>query len=309
MDWRVISLHRIRDLDLAAPSAAGRPAFLSAASGLVCIHDFIYVVADDELDLGVFRAQTSEPGLLMPIFAGTLPLDAAERKKQKPDFEALVHLPAFGNHTHGALLALGSGSKRTRRMGALVALDSTGAVHGSPHIVDLSPILSPLNEQFVALNIEGAIIVGDEFLLLQRGNRNDAVNAIIRFSLNDIFGILRKGTHAALVPHSTTAIDLGDVGGVPLSFTDAAALPDGGMVFSAVAEDTDNSYDDGPCVGAAVGIIDSKGKLQSVQRLHYPYKIEGIAARVDSDAIHLLLVTDADDPETKASLFSATIRQ
>lgn len=304
----MISLHRIRDLDLAAPTSPGRPAFLSAASGLVCIRDFIYVVADDELDLGVFRAGTNEPGRLIPMFAGSLPLDAAERKKQKPDFEALLQLPAFGDHTHGALLALGSGSKRNRRMGALLGLNSKGAVHGAPHIVDLSPILAPLNDQFVALNIEGAIIARDELHLLQRGNRRDAASAIIRFSLPDFLDALR-GKHASLAPLSVSAINLGEIDGVPLSFTDAAALPDGFMVFSAVAEDTDNSYDDGPCVGAAVGIIDGKGRLRSIERLEYPHKIEGIAARVDGDAIHLLLVTDADDAGTKASLFSATIRQ
>lgn len=304
----MISLHRIRDLDLVAPTSLGRPAFLSAASGLVCIRDFIYVVADDELDLGVFRASTREPGRLIPIFAGTLPLDAAERKKQKPDFEALLHLPAFANHMQGALLALGSGSKRNRRMGALLDLDSNGAVHGAPHIVDLSPILAPLNEQFVALNIEGAIIAGDELHLLQRGNKRDAASAIIRFSLSDFFEALR-GKRASLVPLSVSAINLGEIDGVPLSFTDAAALPNGGMVFSAVAEDTDNSYDDGPCVGAAVGIIDGTGRLRRVEQLNHPHKIEGIAARIDGDAIHLLLVSDADDARTKASLFSATIRQ
>src|SRR5271169_2423622 len=33
-----------------------------------------------------------------------------------------------------------------------------------------------------------------------------------------------------------------------------AALPDGTMVFTAVAEDTDDNYNDGACAGAAVGI-------------------------------------------------------
>jgi hypothetical protein len=29
------------------------------------------------------------------------------------------------------------------------------------------------------------------------------------------------------------------------------------MVFTAVAEDTDDNYNDGACVGAAVGIVDN----------------------------------------------------
>ena len=50
-----LSLQRLRELDLEAPSEPGRPAFVSAASGLVCVGNYLYVVADDELSLGVFH--------------------------------------------------------------------------------------------------------------------------------------------------------------------------------------------------------------------------------------------------------------
>ena len=68
----MIALTKIRELNLSAASAAGRPLHLSAASGLVCLHSFIYVVADDELHLGVFARAPSEPGHLIRLFDGEL---------------------------------------------------------------------------------------------------------------------------------------------------------------------------------------------------------------------------------------------
>jgi hypothetical protein len=166
----MITLTRIRDLDLSAPATPGRPSHLSAASGLACRDSYIYVIADDELHLGVFRTIDSGPGRLIRLFDGALPDSNPDRKKQKPDLEALTLLPAYGGYPHGALLVLGSGSTRKRRMGALLGLDEQGAVCGPPHVLDLSPMLAPLDDEFAALNIEGAIVSGDELRLFQRGN-------------------------------------------------------------------------------------------------------------------------------------------
>lgn len=301
----MITLTKVCELNLSAAPAAGRPLHLSAASGLVCVHSFNYVVADDELHLGVFRTTSSEPGHLIRLFDGELPAPKSDRKKQKPDFEALTKLPAYGDYPHGALLALGSGSRRNRRMGALLQLDAQGAVRGSPRVVDLSPILASLDDKFPALNIEGAVVSGDELRLFQRGNKRRSENAIIRFQLSALLDVLSSEQTGAIKPSAINTFDLGQIDGIPFCFTDAAALPDGTMVFTAVAEDTDDNYNDGPCAGAAVGIVDDE--LRSVHKLDRPYKVEGVDARVAGDAVRLLLVTDADDAETPAGLFSATI--
>src|ERR687897_790690 len=95
-------------------------AHLSAASGLVCLHAFTYVIADDELHLGAFRTATTEPGHLIRLFEGTLPGSASARKRQKPDLEALTLLPPSVDYHHGALLILGSGSRANRRSGAII---------------------------------------------------------------------------------------------------------------------------------------------------------------------------------------------
>jgi hypothetical protein len=302
----MITLTKVRELNLSA-TTAGRPLHLSAASGLACLNSFNYVVADDELHLGVFRMNSSEPGHLIRLFDGELPASKSDRKKQKPDFEALTLLPAYEDCPHGALLALGSGSRPNRRLGALLKLNVQGVVRGSPQVVDLSPILAPLADEFAALNIEGAVVSGAELRLFQRGNKRHAENAIIRFQLSAFLDALSSKHAGAIKPLATSTFDLGQIDGIPFCFTDAAALPDGAMVFTAVAEDTNDTYNDGACAGAVVGIVNNE--LRCLHRLEQPYKVEGVDARMEGDVVKLLLVTDADDPGTPAGLFSATIAQ
>lgn len=305
----MIALTKLRDLDLSSAATAGRPLHLSAASGLVCVHSHIYVVADDELHLGAFRNEPRAPGRLIRLFDGELPDAKPDRKKVKPDLEALVLIPAHGDHPYGALLALGSGSRRNRRMGALLGLDSQGAVRGPPRAVDLSPILGPLHDAFAEPNIEGAVVSGNELRLIQRGNTRHPDNAVIRFPLPAVLDTLSAERSGAIKPTGIVRFDLGQIGKVPLTFTDAAALPDGRMVFTAVAEDTDDAYDDGPCAGAAIGMADNGGRLLWIERLNPTCKVEGVDARVDGSVIRLLLVTDADDPQIPAGLLSATIER
>ncbi len=79
------------------------------------------------------------------------------------------------------------------------------------------------------------------------------------------------------------------------------------MVFTAVAEDTEDTYYDGLCTGAAIGILDNNGHLRCLHRLDRPQKVEGVDATVDGKVIRVLLVTDADDTSIPAELLSATI--
>jgi hypothetical protein len=51
--------------------------------------------------------------------------------------------------------------------------------------------------------------------------------------------------------------DLGAIDGVPLSFTDACGLPDGRMLYVAVAE-----RDDGMNLGTMIGVIDHDGSAR-----------------------------------------------
>lgn len=278
---------------------AGRPGHLSAASALVQVGDTLYVVADDELHLGVFPAVGEAPGHLLRLFDGDLPTDKAERKALKPDLESLALLPAMPGFAHGALLGLGSGSKANRQTGVLLRLDALGQVEGLPRLIDLQALYGPLRERFGDLNIEGAFCLGEEFLLLQRGNQGAAGNAQVRYAWEALQAWLLGESDEPPQPLQVQAIELGGLGGVTLGFTDGAALADGRWLFSAVAEDTLDSYRDGACLGAVIGLVELDGRVRRLAELDGRWKVEGIVLVPDD---RLLLVTDADDPQTAASL-------
>lgn len=151
-------------------------AHLSAASALVRVGLRLFVVADDELHLGVFSLADECPGQLLRLFDGELPVEKKARKAAKPDLEALALLPALSGYAKGALLALGSGSTELRQRGVLLGLEE----RSRPRVVDLAPLYRPLREHFRDLNIEGAFLLGDASVLLQRGNQGQAANAVVR---------------------------------------------------------------------------------------------------------------------------------
>lgn len=297
----------IRELTLASSPNADNSRHISAASGMVVVGEFLYVIADDELHLGVF--DQSGAGALARLFPGQLPDSSAERKTLKPDLEALVRLPSFLGYPHGALLALASGSKPNRRAGAVLGLDESGRIAGEPRPYDLTSLYSSLESRFPALNIEGAVVLGDELVLLQRGSKAQPESALISFPLREVFCATNPETANAspIAVSRVQRFDLGAIEGAPLSFTDGSALPDGRIVFSAVAENTEDSYLDGPCLGAAIGIIGTDGRLETMLRLEPTEKVEGTHATVEGDRISLLLVTDADDVSVPAKLLGAEI--
>jgi hypothetical protein len=291
-------------IELRVTSAQGTPgARLSAASGLVQREGRLYVIADDEHHLAVFDAAGASEGRWLRLFEGELPDKPKRRKAEKPDLETLIELPASGDLPFGALLALGSGSRPNRQTGAILPFDAQGELEEMPRLIDLRALYEPLRHELGDLNIEGGMQHAQELVLLQRANRGASRSVALHFAWGDVQPWL-QGRRAS-APHVRSLMDheLGALDGVPLGFTDAAALPDGGWVFSAAAEATQDSYLDGKCVGSAIGIVDASGRLQSLRRLEGTWKVEGIAAtlRADDEALELTLVTDADDRDQAAS--------
>ncbi len=296
----------IRELLVDDAAGLAGHAHLSAASGLVRLGQRLYVVADDEHHLAMFDLCNREPGRLVAIFGDEQPVHHQARKAAKPDCEALLVLPAFAGYPQGALMAMGSGSRPSRQRGVLLAIDGAGEIHEPARTVDLAPLLAPLLNLIPDLNIEGAFVCGENFSLLQRGNGASAINARISFSWNGVQRWL-AGVGPAPKPVSTTRFELGAIDGVALSFTDGAALPGGDWLFSAAAEDTSDTYNDGRCAGSAIGLVDAGGTIRMLQRLSLNCKVEGIAAAVAGKTINLLLVTDADDRLRPALLLSAAL--
>jgi hypothetical protein len=295
----MIESHRLRELHVRLSDDT--TAHLSAASALVRVGGDLYVVADDQPYLARFASTENSPGKIIPLLDEQWPEAKKVRKAAKADFESLMYLPPSEQFTHGALFALGSGSRPNRERGVLLPATATGD-WGSPKVVDLSALFALLKPKFPMLNIEAAFVSENEFVLLQRGNKADARNACARFALGDILDALTDNRSFADIDFNLYFYSLGNIAGVPLCFTDAAALPDGRFAFSVVAESVADNYNDGQCVGAAVGIADLEGNVLSIEALDQPYKVEGIEAQITDGRIDLLLVTDADAAEIPARL-------
>lgn len=301
----MVRARKLRNLTL----EPGERPHIAAASGLVRVGEWLYVVADDENFLGVFPRKGNAPGRRVIFNQSPLPSDPKKRKEQKPDFEALAHLPSKTWPPHGALLALGSGSERQRRSGLLVALQADGSA-AEQRLLDLTPLYTALEEKEIPdLNIEGAAVSGDSLRLLQRGNGRAGVNAVIDLDLD---GVCRSAAqsialHADLL-RGIRRYDLGAYGGVRVTFTDASPLPDGRLVFTAVAEDVKDTYQDGPVVAASIGIIDTQGRVAFMEPLEPLLKFEGIHASLERGGVAVLLVADADDESHPAPLLAARLR-
>jgi hypothetical protein len=292
-----------RELHLASPTGHGRPAFLSAASGLVSSGGELYVVADDELQLGCFSATGEKPGTLLRLFKGTLPARPKARKLRKADLEILLQLPPLATHPHGALMALGSGSGTQRRRGALVPLDARGRARGAVTTIDAAPLFGVLEAELDDLNLEGGWVDGDGLCLLQRGNRGDSRNAVIEFDYVALAAALvQQGQLPDIRPRRMTEVDLGSIDGIPLGFTDACRPAAGMWLYSAVAEDTHDARQDGACAGAVIGLATRADGIVWQRRISPRFKIEGIEAQLRAGQFDILCVTDADDPATPAKL-------
>lgn len=283
-------------------------AHLSAASGMWIVGHTLYVVADDELVLGVFSMLDTEPGQARTIIPGELPHEAKLRKAAKPDFESLTCLPICARYPYGALLALGSGSTEQRKRGMLWPFDAQEQLVGKPQLFNLQALYQPLEQVFADLNIEGVVIQGDCLKLWQRANNQHRANAVIEYNLADLYAVIMENSNTlTLQPQRIDYYDLGEVASVPLTFTDAYALEDGACVFTAAAENTDNSYLDGECVGAAIGLIDAQRQLRWLKPVQPVYKLEGISAKQIDQQLRVYLVSDADNPEIPAQLLETYI--
>src|SRR5918997_3867176 len=185
-DLPPLELRELRILDLEKPSAPGGNPHVAAASGVVRRAEYVYVVGDDELHLAVFDASSGAPGRLRRALSGELPADPKERKKHKPDLEALTALPPFDGHPHGVLLGLGSGSTPDRDRGFAWSLAADGSLDGDPVELDLAPLYALRRENLEALNVEGAAVMDQELWLLQRGNSSDGSNVVVALSCDEV---------------------------------------------------------------------------------------------------------------------------
>lgn len=299
-----LELRRIRSLNLERPTGPGRPLHLASASGLVRINDRFVVIGDDELSLGLFPLDSSLPGALLQVLPGELPADYKARKKQKPDFEAICLLPIKDAGITSAV-CLPSGSKPNRTRGVVVDFDQN--LNPQVSECDFKYLYLALLENFPDLNIEGAVFQNDRLLLFQRGNSKLLQNAVIELDGAEFVGQARRGAVTADVIKKIKSYDLGNLEGIPLSFTDAAASAEGTIYFLAAAEATDNTYDDGEFRGAVLGLLDAELNVNANVELEIRTKPEGLWLERSGKGETAYIVTDADDALVPSELFSLTL--
>jgi hypothetical protein len=298
-----LPLTPLRELHTATPVLPGGPRYLSAASGLVVQGQDFYVVADDHQILGSFRGDQPLRQLTI-LDRPALPTDSSLRARLKPDFEALTALEIGGRPY---LLALCSGSGELRNSGVLIPLLGQGRL-GKPLEFDISPVYRALHDRFVDLNIEGVTVVGERLRLLQRGNSSRSANAVIDLRLSTFLLAASRGKSVSeKAIFNIQEVDLGTTPGsdgpVRWTFTDLCPLDNGRCLFTAAAEDTDNPYQDGDVLGSAVGVLEVDGSVSRFHQVEGLIKLEGIS--VVGDTVYL--VTDSDDPEHPATLFSTPL--
>lgn len=264
-------------------------AHVRAGSGLAWWGEKLAVVQDDTRSLALVEPASGAVELLS--FGGT----GADAKRDKLDLEALV---AAG----GELLAFGSGS--TERREVIVRLRP-----GSAAVLCPAPALYGLLRDTTAfsgseLNVEGVALLGGDLVLFQRGNGKPArglepVNATGRLDV----AALRAYLDGAGPPPELRDVqrhELGDVRGVSLTFTDAAAHA-GRSFYLASAEASPDAYHDGVVVGSALGVLGEGPPTALTDAAGHPFtgKAEGLA--IASEAL-AFAVLDADDPEVPAEL-------
>jgi hypothetical protein len=303
-----LTLSVLRELHLEAAPGPGRPAHISSASGVVRRGGFIYVIGDDHLQLGVFHLSKEAPGELRRALSGELSPDHDKRKKEKPDLEALTVLPPFAGRPFGSLLGLGSGSNPLRERGFVWGLGADGSLEGDPVELDLSRLYGRLRERAPELNIEGAAALGDRLWLFHRGNTEQGLNIVAEVPLDAFIGGVRGGGRIECEDMRTRAYELGDLDGVPLTFSDATPLADELVVFTASAEPGSDPHGaDGEIRGSVVGLIDGDGRVERLRTIDRRWKVEGVYASIDARVIDFLFVCDQDDPAAPSPLLSAAM--
>ena len=304
-----LTLSVLRQLDLESPPGPGRAAHISAGSGVARRGDFVYVIGDDELGVGVFRLSKEAPGTLRTVLRGELSPGYEARKKEKADLEALTLLPPFAGRPFGSLLGLGSGSSPLRERGFVWGLAADGSLEGDPDELALSPLYERLRESAPELNIEGASALGERLWLFHRGNTEQGLNIVAEVPLGEfIRGVQGDGRIECREELTTRAYDLGELDGVPLTFSDATPLADELVVFTASAEPgSDPHGTDGAIRGSVVGTLDADGTVERLRTIDRRWKVEGVYASIDARVIDFLFVCDQDDPGVASPLLSAAM--
>jgi hypothetical protein len=309
-------LHYVTGVD----AALDRPAFVRSGSSLASVPGGIAVIQDDANFLAVFDP-TGRRTRAITLPAGKRGLrqfdDLRGNKKHRLDLEACV---AVRDGESTILLAFGSGSSGHREQVLLVR----GIEAEQPRVTLVpAPRLYETLRSARAfagseLNIEGAIQVGGSVRLFSRGNgapgkEQRPVDATCDIGLAGLLDHLADPERESPpLPGEIVQYELGQLGGIPLGFSDAAAWQ-GAVLYSAAAEASPDATRDGPVTGSAIGVISAEGVVRWAPLTDsggalFSGKAEGLVAGSDaSGKAGLFVILDGDDPGAASELCSVEL--
>lgn len=258
---------------------------ISGASGIYYENGNLYLISDNSYVLYCYSLISKSLQTINLNFGRTLEKNIA--KKLKPDFEAFTK---HENHFY----IFGSGSAENRFSMLKVNADFSNIKSFSLQNL-YSKIMQCCNIMPEDFNIEGVILSGKTAYFFNRGNGPNKKNGIISIS-----------EWQNLQPHiiDFKQIELPKINGGISDFTDAV-LYNNYIYFTASAEDTVSTYDDGKVLGSGIGKISLLNfELLDFKIISNEFKIEGLTIfEKQQSKISFLLCEDSDNNNEETKVF------
>ncbi len=257
---------------------------ISAASGLFLKGNLLYLIADNSSYLYEYDIKEQLVNKIPLLIIA--PLENIP-KADKPDFEVICGFES-------SLYILGSGSTVKRNRMIEYRLDTKKIIEH-----DLSQVYMAMKKAHAIdddnLNIEGAIFIGDQWFLFNRGNGSAMKNGIFIVKGSD----LANAKSADFI-----SIALLKTNEVFASFTDAV-LYQNQIYFIAAAEDTTSTYNDGKILGSYIGSLDlATLKLNYTKKIAEQQKFEGLTFLSEKGGqIEFLICEDSDIDTTSTIIY------
>jgi hypothetical protein len=307
-------------------SEEDRPPHVRAASGLSAFMEYIAVIQDDANWLALIDAEENVTAIPLPPSPHGDRVFSKNRgnKDDKYDLEACISVTTEGRQE---LVGFSSGSRQERAWVLRVreaiagqdAPDCDVAARLTAEFVDAASFYQSMRDHAefsgAGLNIEGALTLDEDCIrMFQRGNAEPCGDLQPVDATADL-------SWAALSEHLTNpqapppplcnvrTYDLGQLGGVRLTFSDAEHLGGGRVLFSASAENPGT----GEIIGSVLGVIDAAGEARWTELIDqdggtFRGKIEGLTLDWrDPHKVHF--VVDDDDEDVPSKIFEAVLSE
>lgn len=299
-----------------ADKSIDRPPHVRAASGVTNFAEYIAIVQDDANFLVLIEDDMQHvQSIPLPAGPGGKRVFDFDRENQgdKLDLEGCVSVPGSRGEQ---LLSMGSGSDENREWVLLVELDDKNGAEHDIDLIDADRFYSYLRTEKdfcgSGLNVEGIVFDDrDSLVLFNRGNSNpkdglQPVDAIAEISWPDFKNHLENPDEVA--PPELKDIkqyNLGELDGVPLTFSDGMHLGDY-LLYSASAEGEDDYI-----AGSSIGIINNDSvrwsEVIDEDGTAFEGKIEGLIVDPD-DRNTIYFVIDDDQADQPSEIFEAKLQ-